>query len=84
MPELHDRVVAALDSHPPEDGVIVVKDGRRLAARDPAPGGACTLVVLDAEPFAYPSPPRKGVREGDPRVIERPAQGADPDPKRDR
>jgi len=58
MPEsasLHDQVIAAVERQDPLNGVIVVKDRRVLADRDPAPDGGCVLVVLDPPP--PPDPP---------------------------
>ena len=71
MTSLHDQVISALDSQPEESGVIVCKsDGTVLADRDPAPGGAAVLVVIDAEPFRFPEPGPGSVRVGTWRVIE--------------
>jgi hypothetical protein len=70
--DLHARVLHALDSKPPGDGVVVWGDGRILAARDPAPGAGAWVIVLDVEPFRFPDPPPKTAR----RVLE--------DPRRER
>jgi hypothetical protein len=48
---LHDEAVHELDIHPPEQGVIVVKGGRLLAARDPdltVPQPSAVVAFLDA------------------------------------
>lgn len=57
------EVEAALDSVPTESGVIVaheVSPGRyrRLAYREPLPGGGAVLVVLGVEGHGYPTRPR--------------------------
>jgi hypothetical protein len=50
---LHDRVVRILDEARPENGLIVMKDGRVLATRDPAPDGGAYIVVLDVDPHPF-------------------------------
>ena len=68
---LHDQVISALDSQPEKFGVIVCKkDGTMLADREPLPGAACVLLCIDAEPFRFSQPERKGAPVATWHVIE--------------